>query len=281
MGQPAVGHLLRQLRLRAPGDAWAAFLRRYSPLLLEVVHLFERDEDRVGDCYVFICEQLSRRGFARLLRFRPDGPARFSTWLYAVARNLCIDWHRREMGRYRVFASVARMPALDQRIFQCLFVDGLTTEQAFLELGPAFPDLTLAHVVAAATRLERTLKPGQRWLLAVRRAQAVTPEAVPVADAAQVPLATSMPEADPEARLVDAEERAILAAALGKLAARDRLIVRLRFEYGLTLDEMARLLHLENAQSADRRVREVLDRLRNHLRPAAAALRALRSEPER
>jgi RNA polymerase sigma factor (sigma-70 family) len=102
--QQAVG-LLRQLGSRDPRDGWTQFLDRYSPLLFDVVRRFEREDDAVTDCYLFICEELSASGFKRLLRFRPDGPARFSTWLCAVARNLCLDWHRREFGRDRVFES--------------------------------------------------------------------------------------------------------------------------------------------------------------------------------
>ena len=74
--------LLGQLRSREPSDAWTTFLANYSPLLLDVVHLFERDADAAADCYLFVCEQLSRDNFKRLLRFRPNGPASFPTWLH-------------------------------------------------------------------------------------------------------------------------------------------------------------------------------------------------------
>ena len=128
--------LLRQLRSRDPREAWARFLELYSPLLFDVARRFERDDEAVADCYLYICEQLSANRFGRLLRFRPDGPARFSTWLCAVARNLCLDWYRREFGRYRVFESVARLPALDQEVFRGLFVERLPIEDLFLKLEP-------------------------------------------------------------------------------------------------------------------------------------------------
>jgi len=76
---------LRQFRARDPREAWARFLEVYSPLLFDVARRFERHDDAVADCYLYICEQLSANRFGRLLRFRPDGPARFSTWLRAVA----------------------------------------------------------------------------------------------------------------------------------------------------------------------------------------------------
>jgi DNA-directed RNA polymerase specialized sigma subunit len=45
----------------------------------------------------------------------------------------------------------------------------------------------------------------------------------------------------------------------------DRLLLQLRYEQELTLEQVARVLHLENAQQADRRIREVLSRLRTEI----------------
>ena len=126
MHDPQVDGILRQLRSRDPRDGWAAFLDAYSPLLLDTVRLFERDEDAIGDCYLFACEQLRRNRFRRLLRFRTEGPASFRTWLRAVCRNFCVDWHRQEFGRHRVFESVSRLPALDQEIFTRVYLEGLS-----------------------------------------------------------------------------------------------------------------------------------------------------------
>ena len=86
--------ILEGLASGDPKPAWSEFLESYSPLVLQVVRLFETDNDPVGDCFVFVCEQLRRNGFQRLKRFRPDGAASFATWLRAVIRNLCLDWRR-------------------------------------------------------------------------------------------------------------------------------------------------------------------------------------------
>jgi len=262
MDHTRIDDLIDHLRSPAPQEAWESFLERYSPLLLEVVRLFERDEDAAGDCYVFICEQLSRDNFRRLLRFRPDGPARFTTWLCVVARNLCLDWHRREVGRHRVFASVGRLSALDQKVFHCLFVELRPVEAAFLELRPAFPQLTIDQVCEGADRVQRTLTSRQRWLLNARRARASVRATVSLgqADEAVWDAPSDMPNPETWAGLQ--EERAALFAAMSRLSARERLLVRLRFERELTLDEIARLMQLDNAQSADRRIQEAVEKLR-------------------
>lgn len=273
MDDPRVGGMLRQLRSRDPREAWAAFLDAYSPLLLDTVRRFERDEDAVGDCYLFICEQLCRDGLRRLRRFRTDGPASFPTWLRAVIRNLCLDWHRQEFGRHRVFESIARLPALDQEVFTKIFVDGLSLEEAYLAIRPRFPGLTLAEVGRCIGRVEQSLTPRQRWLLSVRRARAGRGAVTGAEDGDEILERTPGDGPDPEALAALREERAALQKALVSLSSRDRLLIRLRFEQELTLEEIARLLNLDNAQSADRRIREAIEGLRKATTPTSAGLR--------
>jgi RNA polymerase sigma factor (sigma-70 family) len=265
--------MLRQLRLRDSREAWAGFLDAYSPLLLDVVRRFERDEDAVGDCYMFICEQLCRDGFRRLRRFRTDGPASFTTWLRAVARNLCLDWHRQECGRHRVFESIARLPALDQEIFKKVFVAGLPADAAHLTLEPRFPRLTLAEVRRSVDRIEQSLTPRQRWLLSARRARGVRGAATGIEDSDEVLERIPGEGPDPEELAALREKRAALLRALSRLPDRDRLVIRLRFEQELTLEEIARLLSLDNAQSADRRIREAIGNLRTAMTPSSAGSR--------
>lgn len=273
MDDPRVGGMLRQLRSRDPREGWAGFLDAYSPLLLDVVRLFERDEDAAGDCYLFICEQLCRNGFRRLRRFRTDGPASFTTWLRAVARNLCLDWHRQEFGRHRVFESIARLPALDQEIFKRIFVDGLSADAAHLTLEPKLPGLTLAEVGRCISRIEQSLTPRQRWLLSVRRARGGRGSATGTEDSDEVLERIPGEGPDPESLAALREERAALLGALSRLPDRDRLVIRLRFEQELTLEEVARLLNLDNAQSADRLIREVVGKLRQTMAHSSDGLR--------
>ena len=95
--------------------AWDGFLKEYAALILQVVYLFERDQDRIDDCFVFVCEQLKRDDLKRIRRFDTDGSASFSTWLRAVVRNLCLDWRRKRFGRPRLYRSIARLPATGAR----------------------------------------------------------------------------------------------------------------------------------------------------------------------
>jgi DNA-directed RNA polymerase specialized sigma subunit len=49
---------------------------------------------------------------------------------------------------------------------------------------------------------------------------------------------------------------------MSKLEPNERLLIRLRFEEGLTLDQVAKMLGLGNAQRVDREINESLSKLR-------------------
>ncbi|MGE5358128.1 MAG: sigma-70 family RNA polymerase sigma factor [Bacteroidales bacterium] len=262
MDDPQIDGLLRQLGSRDPRGAWTHFLEIYSPLLLDVVRLFEREQDAVADCYVFICDRLSRNNFRRLRRFAPHGPARFSTWLVVVARNLCLDWHRHQVGRERVFESVSRMPVLEQEMFRSLFVELVPAEELFLRLKHRFPALTASQVAEAVARVERTLTSRQRWLLMVRRNRALA-AAAPLGghgDEELLRIPSELP--NPESWTSLQEERSALLRAMAELSPRDRLLIQLRYGRDLTLDEIARLNGFENLQVANRRLRDAVEKLR-------------------
>jgi DNA-directed RNA polymerase specialized sigma24 family protein len=62
-----------------------------------------------------------------------------------------------------------------------------------------------------------------------------------------------------------------VARALARLPSADRFMLRLRFEQDLTLDQVARLSGLPDAQTADRRLRKILDVLRQKIGKTKAA----------
>ncbi len=248
-----------------PQRAWQFFLESYSPVILQVVRLFEREQDRVADCYLFACEQLARDSFRRLRRFRPNGAASFATWLRAVVHNLCVDWRRREFGRERPLAAIKALPGLEREVFRCRFQWRLTAHETRLSLAPAFRDLTLERVAAAEETIRKALSARQLWLLSTpvrveSLAKAAAADAPGEGEAAELDLPDSRP--GPESIALEREAVTRLARAVRSLPDSDRLLLRVRFEQGLTLAEIARLIGLNGAQQADRRLRDILARLR-------------------
>lgn len=253
--------------------AWREFLDRYSGLIYHVVLSFDRDPDRSGDCFLFVCEQLSANDFRRLRKFNVTGRASFSTWLCAVARNLCLDWHRKEHGRYRVFRSVAQRSAVDQILFELVLRQGFSVEEARDELSRRRIGLSFAEVEERISELRRRVSSRQLWLLSSGMALS---DSIDNGQEKSYVVEPADPAPDPEALLVLRETHEQVSAAVGSLTDSDRLLVRLRYQEGLTLQQVARLVGLKDAQTADRRLRDIID----HLRQALGVEHFIRGKPK-
>jgi len=242
---------------------WSEFLAVYSPLILQVVRLFERDADSVEDCFLFVCERLRRDDLKRVRRFREDGSASFPTWLRAVVRRLCLDWRRHCYGRFRLPRSIARLSELEQEVFRCLHVRRLSENETLHCLTALWPGLTRQQLAEAAAQVGRSLPPQQRWLLLVHR-----PRLLPLSktseegDPADGEAGLVDPAVDPEGEAADREQVASLRAAIDRLEPRARLLVRLRYVEELPLEEIARLAGLSGASQVERLLQRALNELR-------------------
>jgi RNA polymerase sigma factor (sigma-70 family) len=254
---------LQKLRSAKSREAWAQFLQDYSGLILQVISLSERDPDQISDCFVFACEQLSRNNFHRLCQFEPTGAATFPTWLRAVVRHLFIDWRRKEFGRYRISQSIAHLSGFDQAVFQLLYEQHASREESLVLLARNYPETTADRLRKSVEQIQQALTPRQRWLLSSRHRTPTAAAAFLGQD--NVSLLEQIPDSlpDPESRAAQDEELDGISKALSALDPRDRLLIRLRYEQGLTLEQVARLMKLPNAQSADRSIQKVLQQLRN------------------
>jgi RNA polymerase sigma factor (sigma-70 family) len=200
-----------------------------------------------------------------LLRFKLKGPASFSTWLRAVVRNLCLDWHRQEFGRQRPFTSISRLSVFDQEVFKHVYERGVSAAETRQLLQSKFPDVTPERVAESQDRIEQSLTAKQRWRLSIQSARRARGAPTTLAEAEAIPVETADSRPDPEALALFEETRRALNRALDRLSKSERLLVRLRFEQELTLQQIAELLNLGNAQRVDRQIKEILVRLRKEL----------------
>lgn len=263
MPEDSFDDILEQINTRDSEEAWALFLAQYAAIILQVVKHFERDGDFVPDCFQYVCEQLSANSFRRLRKFQSRGPAMFSTWLRAVVRNLCLDWRRKRFGRRRIFNSISRLSIFDQEVFRHLYERQLSIEDAFHSLRTLYPTLTHAQLEESSTRINSSLTAKQSRLLAARQANPGQPTANLESSAAEANVPDPSP--NPETLALLKERAATLRQALGRLPSRERLLIRLRYEQELTLEQIADLLDLGNAQRAERQIRAVLVKLRAEL----------------
>jgi DNA-directed RNA polymerase specialized sigma24 family protein len=171
MADADIGLLQTALKSSDHEAAWVEFLECYAPIILQAVRYSIWDEERGNDCFVYVVEQLRAKRYRRLLQYRVDGGSSFSTWIRVVARNLALDWNRKESGRIRIFASIARLSPFHQEIYRLRQQKGLSIDETFAALRNQFPDATTETVAEANDLVEESLTPRQHWLLTRQRGQ--------------------------------------------------------------------------------------------------------------
>ena len=258
-----VAELLRRLNSSDAGAAWLEFLDHYAPLIMHTASQFEYEQDRIGECFLYACEQLNDNNFQRLLKFNVAGKARFSTWLGSVVFNLCADWHRREYGRATLLPAIAALPAFDQSVYRLVVEQGLDKESCFQSLRADFPDLTRDLVVKAVARVYSLLTPRQRWQISVRnRGRRQVRRGFAQERLEQLP----DPDIGPDLEVQRQQEIEALQLALSRLPAEQRLLLRLRFQEGLTLKKIARLRRLGDTNATWRELQAAMQALFQLLR---------------
>ncbi len=149
-----------------PQAAWTEFLRRYSPLVLKVAWQFVESHDEAMETYLFVCERLAADDFAKLRTYDPergDTPAKVSTWLTVVVRNLCIEHRRQTDGRRRYPDAIADLSRLDQKVFELYFWEG-ESPRDIVRVLEASPEYDAGQIPAALNRLrDLDLRPTKAW----------------------------------------------------------------------------------------------------------------------
>ena len=252
-----IANLLQRLNSANAGAAWAQFMDRFSPLIMKAVRQFEYTQDRAGDCFLNVCERLSDNGFHRLLRFNTRGTAKFSTWLGVVVFNLCVDWHRQEFGRAQLLPAISALPSFDQAVYRLRCEENLSIEACFETLVSDFPDLTRRQLSEAIARVHRALTPRQRWQIVVRNRRPGRTANPTNTEPARLPHAGPGPEHEAQTQF-DLEN---LKTAMATLHADQRLLLHLRFQRGLTLKRIARIMRLGDPFRARRHVQAALEAL--------------------
>lgn len=250
-----IENLLHRLNSADAGAAWAAFIDRYSGLIMKVVRQFEYGQERDTECFLHVCEKLCERRFRRLQKFDPGGDAKFPNWLGTVVFNLCIDWHRAEFGRATMSPAIAALPAFDQLVYHYCYEQGMSRETCYQAIEADFPGMSFDHIAASLGRIHALLTPRQRWRLSLRRGRETTDPSGSIYR--HIP----DPHPDPETWAEASEEAAQLEAALGELPGDQRLLLHLRFQEGLTYSRIAQAEHLGNPHRARRQVQAALDAL--------------------
>lgn len=245
--------------------AWKAFLDSYSTIIMQVVRQHEGETNHADECFLFVCEKLSDNGFRRLLRFDTQGKARFRTWLKLVVSNLCMDWHRKQFGRQRPYSAITKLSDFDQLAYHYKTECGMSRLSCFRALQLTYPGLTESQFSESLSRLHNVLTSRQRWQLSVHRKEAVSAilRNAHCNPSTENVLAGSDP--GPESVAQIRQTREALAQAMSKLSQQQRLLLRLRYQEGLSLKDVAGLAGLGDLHQAKRRIKTALYALGNLL----------------
>lgn len=253
--------LLARIGRRDPG-AWSAFLDAFADVLFRSVCRFTSDADERMDLFLQVCTALRADEMRRIRMFRPRPRATLGSYLAVVVRNLAIDHHRAEAGRFRPFRQVEALPQFERLVFDYHLRDS----RPLSEVRDLLCDrhgirVTDADLAAAAGRVASTLSASQRWRLASRLTARRPQLSVDTVRIAAPPPGSASAPAAPDVRLREAEVERLFQEALLALPARQRLAVVLRYRDGLAGAEVAKVLAISTSQ-ADRLAMQGVTQLR-------------------
>jgi len=258
----SIAELLHRLSSVDAGPAWVEFLDRHAQLIMNTANQFEYQQDRVDECFIFVCEKLNDDGFRRLLNFNTTGTAKFRTWLGTVVFNLCVDWHRKEFGRVSLLPAISALPAFDQSVYRLVIEQGMNKEASFQTLRADFPDLSRELVATALSRIHSLLTPRQRWQISVRNRGRKQSRTVPVRGRLE---RLPDPGFGPDTAAQKQQELKDLQGAVSQLPADQRLLLQLRFQEGLSLKKIAKLRNLGDTNRAWRHIQAAMKVLFEHI----------------
>jgi RNA polymerase sigma factor (sigma-70 family) len=186
-----------------------------------------------------------------------------STYLSAVINNLYRDYRTQRFGRWRTSAEARRLGRVAVLLESLLYRDGLTFDEA---VGVLRTDFQVDLGRDAIYELSLKLPPRCR-----RRARGDSDPEPPEPESGNG--LSAVEHAERQA----AAHRILLALrrALGRLAAADRIILRLHYEDGLTVADVARVRG-ESQKALYRRRDALLERLREDLEADGVCLQDVR-----
>ena len=202
------------------------------------------DPDETEEFTAEVKLRLVRDDYAIIRKFQ--GRSKFETYIAAVVKRLLLDYRNHQWGKWHDAAQAERLGPLAIDLARLVQRDGYTLDEALKLLESKYPGVTREQLES----LEASLPPKYRR-------KKVDLEEV---DSMAAPAAASDPVRDDTARRISETVNAFVA----DLPDEDQLIIRMRFEMGMTVAQISRSLALHQ-QQLYRRLYNHFDALRAEL----------------
>ena len=190
-----------------------------------------------------------------------EGRSSFRTFISMVVQRMALDYRIHEWGKWHASAEAKRLgePAVElERILQR---DGRTIDEALPLLQSKYEDVTRESLQQLAAKLPPR---------APRR------RSIPLDDAAPETLAHPAGADEPllagDRRRASKEVSEMMSSALARFGEEDQLILQFRFEQGLTVAQIARVLRLDQKLTY-RRIERMMREIRRQLERAGITAR--------
>ncbi len=243
---------------------WHAFVDRYAGLIYSVIRrqLFAEDDDEVRTVFADVLEALYQ---GKLAEFR--GSSELSTWLIVVSRGKALDHLRHLQGRRKMPQGYDSLSPLEQQVFRLHHVEGLSFDAVIHSLHSAGVSASAESVAHAVLKIEGTLdRHYLRRLESESRAPAlgvVSGRLLDYMTHADIERERNTERPDDGLERQEIERMAErVRGLLAELTEEEREVVRLRFEEGLTAQQIAD----ERGLVGQRRVYTIIDRALRRLR---------------
>jgi RNA polymerase sigma factor (sigma-70 family) len=103
-----------------------------SDLLVKIETVCKRRfsaENDQNECYVYVIDSLKADNYRRLRAFK--GKSKLNTYLYALINSLVIDFRRKQYGRRRIPAGVARLGKWAETVYRYVCWQKFTFDDAY------------------------------------------------------------------------------------------------------------------------------------------------------
>jgi RNA polymerase sigma factor (sigma-70 family) len=151
-------------------DAWDAFAKEFTRLLIHVARSTSTDHDEAMDAYASLLEKFREDRCRRLRAYSLDPRSKFTTWLVVVSRRICLDHYRVRFGRVRDEHSASERDRRDLRRKLTRLSGGSEPMESLPDEVSASPvtELERAEISGELQAMRAALAPPDRLLLALR-----------------------------------------------------------------------------------------------------------------